>query len=248
MKSLHEVFHMLQEEDTQIYKDLFIDLLTDSNFKIMTIINKNLNVFLTNWINGFAVKVETPVSDGNIQKETKDFSSVSEVKVRQVKRRETIMAQNNHPLILADELSDEDKKSNHRPNIFITDETHPELVYSDLLEHLMIFVQNMSGQEGVWREHLVLLENLEGVVHLFYMPELHTVLIPVIQDFAVDGNTMVRKQSVKCLAKIITYQHHIPAREEVIDFILSRLFLSKNFSHRRTFISFCCNIINLIPF
>ena len=51
-----------------------------------------------------------------------------------------------------------------------------------------------------------------------------------------------------CLAKIITHQHHAPAREEVVDFVITRLCQSKNFSHRRTFISFCCYIVTLIPF
>lgn len=157
------------------------------------------------------------------------------------------MVQNN-PLILADDLSDEEKKSNHRPNIFITDENHPELVYSDLLESFMIFIQNVSSQEGVWREHAVMLENVEAIVHLFYMPEIHTALVPHIQDFAVDGNTIIRKQSLQCLAKIITHQHHIPARDEIIEFVLTKLCHSKNFSHRRSFITFCCYIVGLIPF
>jgi len=101
-----------------------------------------------------------------------------------------------NPLILCEDISDDDKKSNHRPNCFITDEFHPELIYSDLLEHIMIFVQNIAGQEGVWREHLILLKNLEVIVHLFYMPELHTILVPTIQEFATDGNTIIRKQSL----------------------------------------------------
>jgi len=67
----------------------------------------------------------------------------------------------NNPLILQDELSDEDKKSNHRPNCFITDENHPELVFSDLLEHLIIFIQNVSNQEGDWRAHTMMLRNVE---------------------------------------------------------------------------------------
>ena len=42
----------------------------------------------------------------------------------------------------------------------------------------MIYVQNVSGWEGVWREHLILLENLEAIVDRFYMPEIHTALVP----------------------------------------------------------------------
>lgn len=151
-------------------------------------------------------------------------------------------------MLLAEDLSDEDKKSNHRPNCFITDESHPELVYSDMLEHLLIYVQNVSSQEGIWREHLVMLENLEAIVDMFYMPEIHTALVPNIYTFALEGNTTIRKQALKVLAKIITHQHHLPAREEVIEFVISKMFQSKNFSHRRSFISFCCHIVTMIPF
>lgn len=71
-----------------------------------------------------------------------------------------------------DECSD-DSKSNRRPNVFITDENSPELIYTDLLDSLMPFIQNVAELEGNWREHLKLLENLEQTMHLFYMPEIH---------------------------------------------------------------------------
>jgi hypothetical protein len=114
------------------------------------------------------------------------------------------MIQNN-PLILADEMSDEDKKSNHRPNCFITDDNHPELVFSDLLEHIMIYVQNISSQEGEWREHAVMIQNLQAIITLFYSPEIHTNLVPHIQEFALEGNTTIRKYSLECLATVITH-------------------------------------------
>jgi hypothetical protein len=80
------------------------------------------------------------------------------------------------------------------------------------------------------------------------MPEIHTMLVPIIQDFSIEGNTSVRKAAAKCLAKIITRQHHVPAREELIEFVITKLCLSKNFSHRSTFIHFCAFIIEMIPF
>jgi hypothetical protein len=54
-----------------------------------------------------------------------------------MKKRQTILITQ-----MKDECSDE-AKSIQRPNIFITDETSTELVYSDLLESIMIFAQNM---------------------------------------------------------------------------------------------------------
>jgi len=121
-------------------------------------------------------------------------------------------------------------------------------VYCDILEHVLTFVQNLSQQEGLWREHLVLLENIYEVVHLFYLPQIHTELVPTLMEFVLDGNTEVRKQSAKCLAKVLARQHHVPAKEELIDFIITRLFQSQNFGHRRTFIQFCCFVVDLIPF
>lgn len=38
-KSLHEVFLMLQDEDTTLYKEMFIDLLTDTNQRILKTMN-----------------------------------------------------------------------------------------------------------------------------------------------------------------------------------------------------------------
>lgn len=56
---------MIQEEDMTLYKEMFIDLLTDGNHKTCKIVNKTLKVILTNWINNYQLKaMETPVSDG----------------------------------------------------------------------------------------------------------------------------------------------------------------------------------------
>lgn len=112
----------------------------------------------------------------------------------------------------------------------------------------MVFIQNVASLDGVWRQHLKLLQNIYEVVHLFYMPEIHTVLVPLIQDFTLEGNTFVRNQGAKCLAKIITRQHHVPAREELIEFVITKLYQSKNFSHRSTYIQFCVFMIDMIPF
>ena len=102
--------------------------------------------------------------------------------------------------------------------------------------------------EGQWREHLKLLQNFEDTIHLFYMPEIHIQMIPFIKELAVEGNTSIKHQAVYLLAKILQYQHHVPAREELIEFILTRIANSKNFSHRRAYIEFCSTIIKHVPF
>ena len=73
-------------------------------------------------------------------------------------------------------------------------------MYTDLLEHIMTFVTNIKCEEGLWREHIKLLKNLEETVHLFYMPEIHNILVPVIFEFVIEGNTNVRDAAAKCLA------------------------------------------------
>ena len=55
----------------------------------------------------------------------------------------------------------------------MTPENESEVIYSDLLQRLMIFINNLKGYNGLWREHVKLIKNLVEVVHLFYMPEIH---------------------------------------------------------------------------
>jgi len=57
--------------------------------------------------------------------------------------------------------------------IYVTPENEKEVVYSDLLQRLMIFIQNLRSYNGLWREHVKLIKNLGKTVHLFYMPEIH---------------------------------------------------------------------------
>lgn len=46
------------------------------------------------------------------------------------------------------------------PPIYVTPENEKEVVYSDLLQRLMIFINNMRGFTGLWREHVRLIKNL----------------------------------------------------------------------------------------
>jgi hypothetical protein len=59
------------------------------------------------------------------------------------------------------------------PPIYTTPEFESELVYSDLLQRLMAFINNVRSQQGNWREHVKLITNLTNVIELFYMPEIH---------------------------------------------------------------------------
>ena len=64
----------------------------------------------------------------------------------------------------------------------------------------------------------------------------------------IDGNFSVKDAASKCLAIIFKYQHHVPARDDLLEFIMKKLAISKNFSHRRAFIWFCKHLVSLIPF
>ena len=64
----------------------------------------------------------------------------------------------------------------------------------------------------------------------------------------IDGNFSVKDAASKCLAIIFKYQHHVPARDDLLEFIMKKLAISKNFSHRRAFIWFCKHLVSIIPF
>lgn len=88
-------------------------------------------------------------------------------------------------------------------NIFLTEENLSELVYVDLLEHLMKMVITIKNLEGNWREHLKLVQNFEQTIHLFYLPEIHTTLVPILLEFQIQGSTLLRAATSKLIARII---------------------------------------------
>lgn len=57
--------------------------------------------------------------------------------------------------------------------IYVTADHQSEVVYSDLLQRLMVYINNIKGYTGLWREHVKLVENMTEVIDLFYMPEIH---------------------------------------------------------------------------
>jgi cell division protein FtsX len=75
-----------------------------------------------------------------------------------------------------------------RNNVYALEEHASEIIYNDLLEHFMIFIQNLKNAEGRWRQHLQLAVALQKTVHLFYMPEIHNLLVPLLLEFLIEGN------------------------------------------------------------
>lgn len=98
--------------------------------------------------------------------------------------------------------------------IYVTAEYQSEVVYSDLLQRLMVYINNIKGYTGMWREHVKLVNNLVEVIQLFYMPEVHQYLVPMLMDFVFKGNNILKDVSCRCLAKILKYQHNSSSREE----------------------------------
>jgi len=176
------------EEDTSTYKECFLDLMVDNTPKIMKIVNKHLAAVMFNWINQFGACKSPKSEHDDKNRSDSPFQPAdqgSSKKPVSMKKRQNIMISQ-----IKEDCSEDDKII--RPNIFITDESSLELVYTDLLENLIIFVQNVADQEGMWREHLLLLENIERIVHLFYMPEIHNNLVPTLKTFAISGNNHLR--------------------------------------------------------
>ena len=164
----------------------------DDNKKVTSIINKNLAGVMSNWINEFNLKQlkVSPTSNLNSNGTSSnagagansvdnDFSGVANKNQQLNKKRHTTT----HVIDFIKEEASDESRSNQRPNVFITDDSCPELIYTDLLDNLMLFVINLKNQEGNWREHLKLLQSIHEIIHLFYMPEIHNVLVPVLKDF-----------------------------------------------------------------
>ena len=89
--------------------------------------------------------------------------------------------------------------------IYVTAEHQSEVVYSDLLQRLMVYIKEIKSYTGLWREHVKLVQNLTETIHLFYMPEIHQYLVPMLMDFVFKGNNQLKDVSCHCLAKILKY-------------------------------------------
>lgn len=127
--------------------------------------------------------------------------------------------------------------------IYVTAEHQSEVVYSDLLQRLMVYIKEIKSYTGLWREHVKLVQNLTETIHLFYMPEIHQYLVPMLMDFVFKGNNQLKDVSCHCLAKILKYQHNTSSREEQLAMINKEMTQSRSWIQRKAFIYFCKYII-----
>jgi hypothetical protein len=118
-------------------------------------------------------KDTTPKSKPDLKKTATnaDFSSALIAIEEKPKNKKTLTKKNTHLGITFD--NDFEDNSPKLPPIYVTPDHENELVYSDLLQRLMVYINNLRGYTGLWREHVKLIKNLTEVIHLFYMPEIH---------------------------------------------------------------------------
>lgn len=80
------------------------------------------------------------------------------------------------------------------------------MVYAEFLQQkLIVFIRDLQAFDGLWREHVKLCQELEPVIELFYMPEVHNLLVPLLTNFLRTGNKTLRKEVCTLLAKILKY-------------------------------------------
>lgn len=208
--SLHEAFLLVDEnEDSSKLRECLFDLLQDSAKPLMQILNKNLVTLIEKYANkhlletfaaestaeqstdnsitmigkkGTApsgkpkkkndLKSNNPLSKSSANLQQADFSAAAG-KSQNGQRKDKSG-------INSPSQGDDDQSQQSLHNSHIQPEFQSEAVYSYLLLRLQVFSSNYISYEGMWRDHLLLINNLIAVLHLFYMPDFHEQLIPQV--------------------------------------------------------------------
>lgn len=205
-------------------REVFLNYILDGQKEMQRLMNKSIASMLHKYGNSHTVKnfkgrtayTERHGSDNSYGekgentpsgKRPSDVFDLNESKGIEMKVGKKISKKNTSINIYLENLDNEPSEPKLAP-IYVTEENKKEEVYSDLLQRLMVFVHNIRGHTGVWREHLQLLKGLLDTVHLFYMPEIHAYLVPMLFDFVLTGNNETKEVSCHILAKILKWQHH----------------------------------------
>ena len=69
------------------------------------------------------------------------------------------------------------------------------MVYSDLYHRLLVMINNLRSFTSLWREQCLMIKHLTEVIHLFYMPEIHDSLVPLLLEYLVKGNKDIKQAS-----------------------------------------------------
>ena len=176
-------------------REVFLTYILDGEKEMQQLMNKSIATMLHKYGNSHTVKnfkgrtpyIERRNSGGSADdkgdatpKKPSDLFDLSESKgVESTKGKGKVSKKNTSVNIYLENLDTEPQEPKLAA-IYVTEENKKEEVYSDLLQRLMVFISNIRGHTGVWREHLQLLKNLLDTVHLFYMPEVHAYLVPCL--------------------------------------------------------------------
>jgi len=168
--SLHEAFKLIEDEDDiTCLRMVFVSYILDSSREMILLMNKSLPLMIKNYGNKHTIEnfkgrtayvqpntersssgSGSPKSKPNEKNKGTDFSSAfAEGTKITLKKKNTVMG-----ISFDDEFNDNSPKL---PPIYVTPENEKEVVYSDLLQRLMIFINNMRGFTGLWREHVKLI-------------------------------------------------------------------------------------------
>ncbi len=249
--SLHEAFKIIDpEEDTSSLRKCFLSFIVENQRDLMELMNEHLVDIVSQYANKHAVenfKNRTPYvesSSDNGSKETTPRSRQSKTSnntdfsaaLLDSSHKKGLTKKNTNLGINDSEFDDNVPKL---PPIYLTPDRKSELVYSDLLQRLMVLITNMKSNTGLWREHWKLLSNLRQVLHLFYMPEVHSYLAPLLFEFVQEGNDQMKEITCDCLATILKHQHHSASRENLLQRVQQQLAQAPSWQMRKAFIIFC---------
>ena len=188
--SLHEAFAIIKDdEDTTALRKCFLSYILDGAKDTLSIMNKNLAKIIFKYGNKHTMenfKGRTPYVDPNGSEggdQSKDSTPKSKTATTNKgsdftsalidsTNAKKLTKKNTHLGINFDRMDEEDTGPK-LPPIYVTSEHEDELVYSDLLQRLMVFINNCKAYNGLWREHAQLINQMVEVIHLFYMPEIH---------------------------------------------------------------------------
>ena len=220
---LHEAFRLIKDDDdTGDLRKCFLSLVTDADKDIQSIMNRHLALFVEKWGNkhtleNFKGRTAYQDSDGDATPQSRTSSNNGTDFTSAVSSKKRIAYV-------------EDDSTPKLTPIYVLPENERELVFSDLLQRLLVFMNRLRSYPGWWREHLQLIRNLNQVVHLFYMPEIHTHVVPMLMEWVAAGNRELQQEACKCLAKIYQWQHHSTSRTELQGVINQQLFQSSRWS------------------
>ena len=103
----------------------------------------------------------------------------------------------------------------------------------------MIYNSTVHGIIGLWRDHAQFLENFSKHIHLFHVPEVHDIFVPILFNLIQNGNNTLRLAVAKCIVQILIHQHDNERRMQLIKQILTELAEAGAFTMRKCFLNLC---------